>query len=305
METVSYIHRYNSDRILNINIDEIYDLKNTLSKTYSTTDLNSKMITKINNISKKIISGDSDEFSRMILFAYHLHNTTSTKYSFSEMLPCVNKIVDEFNNILDGKLNNTTLGDDFYNLMDEFYGMYKFRVDKYFSELLIHSRKASQILCYCKLKSINKHDKEKLLNQLDEEISEMYSVHKIATIQFILTNSNILYELNQLDKFWNLVTKSLLKDEYNTIYIIIAELRKLSIKQSDDPKIKLMLYYDVDIDGIKSEFRFSIINMQKIVEVINLFYKSRNLCTKINTISLIDSLDHFKKLFIGLYVKTT
>ena len=131
----------------------------------------------------------------------------------------------------------------------------------------------------------------KIKENLKNNIKKMYEVNKFYTVQFIASKSKYLYHCEDIyDYCWKLINNCFDINKIHTIYILLVELRKLMIDNVEDPALKKILYYKIDIELIKSELQYN--DSDKIN-----FFNSINLMKIFFNIPLIGSNNDSKQLY--------
>jgi hypothetical protein len=204
----------------------------------------------------------------MFLVAQHIYSNECKTCFLTEIVDSSLLLINKFNNLVNIiKKNNTyylqeTIN-DFTDLLEEFIYVYSKYYDKCYMAFIDSSKKLSNILfLYVEESQYSNLDNVKILyDNAKSLLTDMFNVNTNLTVHYFLskilyiTKCKQVYENNLLDFCWDLLWENYTKDKFNTLYIIIVELRKTLIDILIEPDLKKNIYFNIDIEKIRTLLR--------------------------------------------------
>jgi hypothetical protein len=266
VRTINFINnnKYIEGKISN-SIELDYNIRNYITDLFN--------LIYINNI---------DYLKSIFLIAYSItsKNIQGEQYQI-KVIPEIERkahtLVEEFMNIIKNISSKKLYKyiNNFSEEMDEFVYIYNKYYDTEYKKFINYMKQFSKLLLLYKkevldyksnnlieLQEITEKELNLYYKEITNLISEMYIINPNNTVHTLLIHMPLIRqcdikikELN-LEKYsWDLIFQNYELDKYNTMYIIITELRKTLSEKLVSAKAKKYIYYNIDIDKLRKYIR--------------------------------------------------
>jgi hypothetical protein len=198
-----------------------------------------------------------------------------------EIVNKANNVIQNFNKLLSNCKYKKNI-DDFCDSMEEFQSIYYKYFDKNYQNFKKFSLNLTKLLFLYKNEIYDNPEKDQIIilyNETTSLINNMYNIDPNNTIHILLVNMTLIHKCNyneySLEEYsWNILFDNYKVDKYNTLYIIIIELRKYLIDNLTTILGKKNLYYNIDIDILRKSIRDKNINEKLLNEILSVFQLS-------------------------------
>ena len=247
-------------------------------KFLAMTKSNKWLIPMANFVNALFYVNSHSDLPHALLFAFYLsayHNeifyTRCTKFD-DKILYYANSIVAHISSII---INNVTNYSEFLDTVDHYYSLYKLWVSKdeihNISTKLINFK--NTIETYDIINKINKSSSSnsKIITTLKEHMDDIFSINKMIAIKTFLQYYTQFCKIDPIKiLFWNHVS-CIYDDNTDHVFILlVAELRKYLIQNVSTIEAKKQLYYNIDIDELIKQTRWSKIKNDEYIKIVNI-----------------------------------
>jgi len=217
------------------------------------------------------------------------YKVKSTHQDIEELYYSATNLINKFES-----LDKKDIDLDLFNILaNEF----KYEHEKYLNPTYsVVSNKVKNMLqlvqCY-KKKSVGQNIKNKIL----ECVHELYNESKLTLLLVVTSKINYFNDCDIFSDIWNILQKVFMENQVESLYCMIVNMKILFLENLQDPETKLKIYYDIDIESLRSDMKCDNYN-DRVVNYINLFIDISN--EKINKLTKYDSsliFSTIKKLF--------
>lgn len=125
-------------------------------------------------------------------------------------------------------------------------------------------------------------------------INNIYSDNQLFAVQMIFDKMKYIHNMKHVCvECRKMICKTFYTNTFFVIYILIVKLRERLVELSTDPIFKKYIFYDIDIEAIKYDIQFDLVDKRNL-------HKSINILSEVflfNTSYLLDSENIFDNLF--------
>jgi hypothetical protein len=268
MEIINNIYQYQNFKSIEHNLPKI-----------KTLPINYKLNTNIKKLLSLIYNNNYhtvDKIFKYINDAIKILNNQS-KYEIQELSDSAFNVMFKLNNIPKATILNIEESiNDFNDTLLLFQTIYNKYINPVYNILLTKTKNISNLL-HLSIYSNNKTAR----NILKKEIENLYDTNNEAGIQFIASKSKYILNSDPVlyNLCWNRIKKTYAKNPTNTFFILFLELRKYYLENNNNTSIsvKRTIYFDIDIQDIRTCLQNGNINSITIIDTINYFLSISNL----------------------------